>query len=193
VGEEDKKKTDCSGYCWIIDPLDGTVNFIHGVPLFCVSIALTKDTKTISGAVFAPFINEMFVAEEGLGAYLNGKKLCVSQVKKMLRSLVVTGFSYDIHSQSKQTMRSLSNVIIKAQGVRRLGSAALDLAYVAAGRFEAFWEKGLKPWDVAAGSLIVEEAGGKVSEFDGGNNYVFGNTLLASNGLIHGQMIGLIK
>ena len=193
IGEEDKKKTGCSGYCWIIDPLDGTVNFIHGVPFFCVSIALTKDAKTISGAVFAPCLNEMFVAQEGSGAFLNGKIIHVSRHKDMLRSLVVTGFSYDIHSKSKGTMRSLSNVIVKAQGVRRLGPAALDQAYVADGRFEAFWEKGLKSWDVAAGSLIVTEAGGKVTEFDGNSGYLFGETLLATNGLIHKQMLSLIR
>jgi len=171
IGEEDKTKIDRTEYCWIIDPLDGTVNFIHGIPFFCVSIALTKDSKPISGVVYAPCLKEMFVAQKGAGAFLNGNKIHVSNTAELLRALVVTGFSYDVHSHSGQEIKRLKNVIEKAQGIRRLGSAALDQSYVAAGRFEAFWEKGLKCWDVAAGSLIVTEAGGKVTEFDGNNNY----------------------
>ena len=193
VGEEDIKKTPRLKYCWIIDPLDGTVNYIHGIPFFCISIALLKNGKQLTGVVYAPCLDELFVAQRGVGAFLNGRKIKVSSNKRIVRSLVVTGFPYDIHSDSRKVMKSFAKVIVNVQGVRRLGSAALDLAYVAAGRFEAFWEKGLKPWDVAAGSLFVEEAGGRVSEFNGGNNYIFGNTMLASNGLIHNSMIRLIK
>jgi len=193
IGEEDENRKDCGEYCWIIDPLDGTVNFIHGVPFFSVCVSLLEKGKVIAGVVYAPYSKELFVAQRGGGAFLNGKRIRVSPQGKLVRSLVVTGFPYDVHSESGKVMQSLSNVIVKVQGVRRLGSAAMDLCYVAAGRFEAFWEKGLKPWDIAAGSLIVQEGGGRVSEYDGGANYIFGDTLLASNGLIHGRMIGLIK
>ena len=193
IGEEDKKEAVCSEYCWIIDPLDGTVNFIHDVPFFCVSIAFLRNGVPVSGVIYSPRLEELFTAQRGKGAFLNGRRTKVSTNGKIVRALVVTGFPYDVHSDSRKVMKSLSNVIINVQGVRRLGSAALDLAYVGAGRFEAFWEKGLKSWDVAAGSLIVEESGGRVTAFDGGGDYIFGETILASNGLIHDQMIKLIK
>ena len=193
IGEEDKSRQLCSDYCWIIDPLDGTVNFIHGVPYFCVSIGLIYKGKVVAGAIYAPSLNELYVAQKGFGVFLNGKKIKVSSEKGLIHSLVVTGFPYDIDTGIKQIMKSLESVIINVQGVRRLGSAALDLAYVAAGRFEAFWEKGLNPWDVAAGSLMVEEAGGKVTDYFGGKEYIFGKTLLATNGLVHNSMRSLIR
>ena len=193
IGEEDVEKKACSEYCWVIDPLDGTVNYIHDIPFFCVSIALIVKGKTAAGAIYAPRLNELFTARRGAGAFLNGKRIAVSPNDRIVRSLVVTGFPYDIRAERRRVMESLSKVLSNAQGVRRLGSAAMDLAYVASGRFDAFWEKGLKAWDVAAGALIVQEAGGKVTEFDGGKNYIFGNTILASNGKIHSKMINMIK
>lgn len=193
IGEEDGLKQACSDYCWIIDPLDGTVNFIHGVPFFCVSIGLLYKGKIIAGAVYAPCLNELFAAQKGSGAWLNGKKIKVSRESKLVRSLVVTGFPYDIDSGTGRIMKSLASVIVNVQGVRRLGSAALDLAYVSCGRFEAFWEKGLQPWDVAAGAIMVEEAGGKVTDYAGGKGYVFGKTLIATNGRVHAPMKALIN
>ena len=193
MGEEDKKKAVCSEFCWIIDPLDGTVNFIHGLPQFCVSIGLSHLGKIIAGVVYAPLMGEMYIAQKGAGSWLNGKRIRVSGINKLVRSLVVTGFPYDIHANSKSIIRSLSNVLVEIQGLRRLGSAALDLAYVAAGRFEAFWELGLHPWDVAAGSLLVTEAGGKVTDFNGKKEFLWDSELLASNGKIHQVMLKLIK
>jgi myo-inositol-1(or 4)-monophosphatase len=193
IGEESKENIVDSDYCWIVDPLDGTVNFIHGVPQFCVSIGLLYKGKVVSGAVYAPCLGELFVAQKGAGAYLNGKRLSVSPIKQLVRSLAVTGFPYEIGADGKQIMKILSNALASVQGLRRLGSAALDLAYVADGRFEVFWEKGLKSWDAAAGSLMVEEAGGRVTDYFGENNYIFGKTLIATNGLIHRSMIKLIN
>jgi myo-inositol-1(or 4)-monophosphatase len=193
IGEENIRNYANSEYCWVIDPLDGTVNYIHSVPQYCISIGLLRMGKAVSGVIYSPCLNELFVAQKGIGAYLNGKRIRVSSIRKLVRSLVVTGFPYEIGSDEQNVMKSFSNVIMSVQGVRRLGSAALDLAYVAAGRFESFWEKGLQSWDVAAGSLMVDEAGGKITEYCGGDNYIFGKTLLATNGLVHRSMIKLIN
>ncbi len=193
VGEEDEKHPECSEYCWIIDPLDGTVNFIHGMKLFSVSIALTHKGKILSGVVYAPMLDELFVAQKGLGSFLNGVRIRVSDKNTLIRSLVVTGFPYDVDSKTNEVIASFKNMLTNAQGVRRLGSAALDMCYVACGRMDAFWELGLKAWDVAAGALIVNEAGGRVTDFEGKNNFLYGGRLLASNGLIHNKMKSLIK
>ena len=195
ISEETNKITieQNSDYCWIIDPLDGTVNYIHGLSIFSVSIALQYKTEIISAVVYAPLLKGMFIAEKGAGAYLNNNRINVSANKELIRSLIVTGFPYYIHAQHHKIAKNFVDVMLKAQGVRRLGSAALDLAYVAAGRFDAFWEEGLSPWDVAAGSLIVKEAGGKITDYDAKNNYIFGKHLLASNGLIHKQMLEIIN
>ncbi|MBN1823540.1 MAG: inositol monophosphatase [Endomicrobiales bacterium] len=193
IGEEDDKQKICSEHCWIVDPLDGTVNFIHNIPLFCVSIALLENGIVKSGAVYAPYLREMFVAQAGSGAWLNGRRVKVSRTDRLIRSLVVTGFPYDVHSESCDVMRHFKSIVVEAQGVRRLGSAALDLCYVAMGRFEAFWEKGLKPWDVAAGALMVQEAGGKVTDYADGGDYIFGKRLLATNNLVHNEMLGLLE
>lgn len=192
-GEEDREHLVCKDYCWIIDPLDGTVNFIHKVPVFSVSIALSYKGKIISGVVYAPLLNEMFVAEKGHGAWLNGERIKVSKVKDLVHSLVVTGFPYYIHSKSKHVIRNFSRVLMKVQGLRRLGSAAIDLAYVACGRYDAFWEEGLHPWDVAAGSLLVDESGGAVTDFRNKGDYIWGKSILASNRNIHKKMLGLIS
>jgi myo-inositol-1(or 4)-monophosphatase len=193
IGEEDKEQKQCAEYCWIVDPLDGTVNFIHKVPLFCVSVAMLHKGEVISGAIYAPIINELFVAQKGAGAFLNGKKISVSKAGKLVSSLAVTGFPYDVHSKSDRVLNNFKNVLKNAQGVRRLGSAAIDLSWVACGRFDAFWEEGLKPWDVAAGSLIVKEAGGAITDFSGSDNYVWGNELIASNGRIQKDLLKIIK
>lgn len=188
------KDVNNKNYCWIIDPLDGTVNFIHRLPLFCVSVALKYKNEIIAGVVYAPVLNEMFVAQAGKGAYLNGKKIKVSKTKDIIKSLAVTGFPYYVRERkSKNIINSFKNIVLEAQGVRRLGSAALDLAWVGAGRFEFFWEEGLKPWDVAAGALIVKEAGGKVTDYKGKNNYLFGAEIAASNNKMHNEVIKLLN
>lgn len=192
IGEEDTRKRACEEFCWIIDPLDGTVNFIHGIPLFSVSIGLSHNGKIIAGVVYAPILKEMFVAQKDAGSYLNGKRIQVSGINKMVRSVVITGFSYDIHKDTDRALKRLGRILKSAEGVRRLGSAAIDLAYVACGRAEVFWEEGLSPWDVAAGSLIVQEAGGRVTDFMNGNDYLFGKSLIATNGKLHKHMVDLI-
>src|SRR2546423_3658614 len=152
---------------WIIDPLDGTTNYAHGYPCFCVSIGLEHKGRSEIGVVYDPIRDEMFAAERGRGAALNGRRISVSRTMNLSAALLCTGFPYDVR-QRNEFARHFANFIMAAQGVRRDGAAALDLAYVAAGRFDGFWEEGLKPWDVAAGALIVEEAGGRVSHYQGG-------------------------
>jgi myo-inositol-1(or 4)-monophosphatase len=178
---------------WIIDPLDGTTNYAHGYPIFCVSIALEKEDNVILGVVYDPMREEMFVAERGRGAYLNGKKLAVSPLKNISRSLLATGFPYDIRESKDNNLDYFNSMAKKVQAIRRAGAAALDLAYLAAGRFDGFWELKLKPWDTAAGCLMVTEAGGAISDIKGGKWHLYSPTLLASNGLIHKQMIKVLS
>src|SRR5262245_37581715 len=156
-----------SEYKWIIDPLDGTTNFAHGYPLFCTSIALEFKGEIILGAVYEPNLKELFVAEKGSGATLNGQKIRVSQTSDLKRSLLATGFAYNVRQAKENNLNHFQNFIMSAQAVRRDGVAAVDLCYVAAGRFDGFWELDLFPWDVAAGFLMVEEAGGRVTDFSG--------------------------
>lgn len=193
LGEEGAPMACDKEFCWIVDPLDGTVNFIHHIPLVCVSIGLMHKGKIISGVVHAPLMNETFVAWEGGGAWLNGKRIRVSKTRRLLHTLAVTGFPYYVHQRPEQAVRNLVNVIRSVQGIRRLGSAAIDLAYVAMGRCDVFWEEGLSAWDVAAGSLLVSEAGGKITDFNGGNDYIFGRTLLATNGVLHPPLRKIIR
>ena len=176
-----------SEWKWIIDPLDGTTNYAHGYPCFCVSMALEHNGQLELGVVYDPMRDEMFTAERGQGAALNGKRMRVSQIDNLNRALLCTGFPYDVRERS-EFARHFANFIMTAQGVRRDGAAALDLAYVAAGRFDGFWEEGLKPWDVAAGALIIEEAGGRVSNYANGPMDIFKPPIMASNGLIHEEM-----
>jgi myo-inositol-1(or 4)-monophosphatase len=178
---------------WIIDPLDGTTNYAHGYPVFCVSIALEKEGEVILGVVYDPMREEMFVAERGEGAYLNDKKLAVSPVKDISRSLLATGFPYDIRDSKENNLDYFNAMAINVQAIRRAGAAALDLAYLAAGRFDGFWELKLKPWDTAAGCLLVTEAGGVISDIAGGKWRLQSPSLLASNGLIHEQMIKVLS
>ncbi|HSJ68668.1 MAG TPA: inositol monophosphatase family protein [Anditalea sp.] len=176
-------------YNWIIDPLDGTTNFIHGLPVFSVSIALTERGKLIIGVVYEINLDECFYAISGKGAYCNGKSISVSTAPKLADSLIATGFPYydfDLISNYLETLRKLMQ---KSHGIRRLGSAAVDLAYVACGRVDAFFEYNLNSYDVAAGALIVLEAGGQVTDFDGGENFLFGRQILASNSMIHSELL----
>jgi len=174
-------------YCWHVDPLDGTTNFAHGYPCFAVSIGLAEDGQPVAGAVFNPVSEELFTAARGEGAYLNGKLIRVSAIEKLATSLVATGFPTH-HRKRSANINYYWEYTLRSHGVRRDGSAALDLCSVACGRFDAFWEFGLKSWDTAAGVLLVQEAGGKVSDLSGGPYGLGGPQLLASNGRIHGEM-----
>lgn len=178
---------------WIIDPLDGTVNYAHGFPMFCVSVACEVEGRLEVGVIYDPLREELFEARRGHGAFLNGRRLSVSSTKRLEAALLVTGFPYNIRERLPATMARLRNVIARAQGVRRAGSAALDLAYVAAGRFDGFWEEGLKPWDTAAGMLLVTEAGGRLSTFEGGAYDIFAPSILATNGRVHEAMLAALK
>jgi myo-inositol-1(or 4)-monophosphatase len=173
---------------WIIDPLDGTVNFAHSIPIFSVSIAAEYQNEIIAGVVFNPITDEFFYASKENGAYFNEHRIFVSKNPDIRKSLLVTGFPYNVKENPGNTIELFAKIISSGIPVRRLGSAAIDLAYVAAGRFDGFWEIGLKPWDVAAGQLIVKEAGGKVTRFDGKKYSVFDNTILATNSLIHNDI-----
>lgn len=191
--ESGKNVENNSDYIWLIDPLDGTMNYSHSYPFFSVSIALEYKGEVICGLVYDPFKNEMFTAVKGKGAKLNDKEIKVSPVELLEFSLVVSGtFHHSDEEVMNKLIEILKNLSLKAQGVRRDGSAALDLCYVACGRYESFWELGLNPWDTAAGSLILEEAGGKVSDLKGGKFSNYKRQLIASNGLIHKEMIDLL-
>jgi myo-inositol-1(or 4)-monophosphatase len=183
-----------SPYRWVFDPLDGTTNYAHGLPIYCASLGLEIDGRREVGAVFDPSRKELFTAERGEGAYLNGQRLAVSDTTALLDSLLVTGFPYDMHKQSGGELVDLFGTFLgRARAVRRLGSAALDLCYVAAGRFEGFWEQYLKPWDVAAGALVVEEAGGRVTGMDGTPFDSAAGHLVASNTRVHDQVLAVIR
>jgi myo-inositol-1(or 4)-monophosphatase len=177
---------------WIIDPLDGTTNYAHGYPCFCVTLALEHDGEIVIGATFDPTRNEMFAAEKGKGATLNNKPIRVSEAEKLGDALIVTGFPYDFKPRW-DFARHLTEFLLRSRGVRRDGSAAIDMAYVACGRFDGFWEEGLNPWDVAAGLLLIEEAGGRVSYYDDSRFSIYAPPICASNGLIHGEMLEVLR
>ena len=181
-----------SEYKWIIDPLDGTTNYAHGYPVFCVSVALEHEGRVVVGVVYDPTRDEMFAAERGQGATLNGRSLRVSETSELNDALLCTGFPYDVRDRG-DFARHFRNFIMRAQSVRRDGAAALDLAYVAAGRFDAFYEEGLRPLDVAAGVLLVEEAGGRVTHYDGSPFRIYTPPIAASNGLIHEAMLDVLR
>jgi myo-inositol-1(or 4)-monophosphatase len=193
LSEESPAITGAGKLRWIIDPLDGTTNYAHGYPVFCVSIALENEGTIVLGVIYDPMREEMFVAVRGGGLYLNEKKLHVSDVSDLSRSMLVTGFPYDIRESKDNNLNFFNAMAIKVQAIRRAGSAALDLAYLAAGRFDGFWELKLNPWDTAAGCLMVEEAGGVVSDIAGSKWNLQSPSLLASNALIHEQMIKVLS
>ncbi len=178
---------------WVIDPLDGTTNFVHGVPCYCISIALVNRTEPLLGVVLEVTRNEKFTAWKGGGAYMNGKPIRVSDRRELQDSLLATGFPYDDFEHEHQYMELLRELMHRTRGIRRLGSAAADLAYVACGRFEAFYEYGLNSWDVAAGVLLVREAGGKVSGFTEGKDPVFDEEIVASNSAVHDELVEAIE
>jgi myo-inositol-1(or 4)-monophosphatase len=185
VAEETGTHTGSGSDVWYVDPLDGTTNFAHGYPMFCVSIGFERAGELCGGVIFAPHLNEFYVAEKGSGATLNDRSICVSEIPEVADALVCTGFHPADFARNGEHFRIMSG---KAQAVRRDGSAALDLAAVAAGRFDGFWEFDLSPWDVAAGTLIVREAAGRVSAIDGGQFTVGGRSILATNARVHEEM-----
>lgn len=193
LAEEETNIRNESGLQWIIDPLDGTTNYAHGYPCFSVSIALEQEGEVIAGVVYDPMRDELFTAGKGQGAFLNGSRLRVSAVDTLIKSLLSTGFPYDRKECERNNLDYFRDLLMASQEVRRDGSAALDLCAVAAGRFDGFWELKLKPWDVAAGSLMVREAGGTVSDLAGNPVRLDAGEILASNGRIHGQMVRVLQ
>lgn len=188
LSEEGDNKKSSDQYRWVIDPLDGTVNYSHNLPVYSVSIALMDGDETVVGVVYDPENDQMYTAFKNGGAYLNGKKISVSTESKLGRSLLATGFAYNIKKARRNNLGTFARMMKQAQAVRRLGSAALDLCWVAEGRFDGFWEYYLHPWDSAAAILIVTEAGGKVTGITKDKYSIFDQSLLASNKLIHNQM-----
>lgn len=181
-----------SPFKWIIDPLDGTTNFAHGFPSYCVSIGLEYKGEPVLGVILDPTREELFVGAVGQGATLNEVPIHVSRTAALNEALLVTGFAYDIRETPQNNLDHFARFALRAQGVRRTGSAALDLCYVAAGRFDGFWELKLHPWDMAAGTVIVREAGGRVTDFKGGAHSIYGKELVATNGLIHDEVLAVL-
>lgn len=193
LAEETGEIIQDSAYKWIIDPIDGTVNFAHRIPICCVAIALEKDGEIILSSVYAPVLNELFVAEKRSGATLNDKKISVSDETSVLKSCLVTGFPYTYINMPNGPLDVFGRLIKKGVPVRRLGSAAIDLCWVACGRFDGFYEHKLEPWDSAAGYLIVEEAGGKVTDHEGKKFSPYQHRILATNGKIHDELLSVVK
>jgi len=193
IAEEGTSTKKGDRFNWIIDPLDGTTNYLYGIPCYCTSVALIDGDELILGVIYDPERDECFSATKGQGAHLNGQEIKVSKQADLSKSLIATGFPYDNRGRQRQYLNILEEVNSKTRGIRRLGSAALDLAYVACGRFDAFYEYGLNPWDCAAGALIIKEAGGEVTDFKGGSNFIFGSNILSSNKLVHSGMLGFTK
>jgi myo-inositol-1(or 4)-monophosphatase len=194
ITEESDKQNLGSDYTWYIDPIDGTTNFARGIPHFCISIGLEHKGELIIGVIFDPIKNELFTAQKNKGAYLNGKKIKVSTIKTLKNTVLVTGFAYDHFTNPDNNVKQLGDFLKISKGIRRLGSAALDFCYVACGRFDGYWERNLKPWDVAAGILVLQEAGGRVTDYKNKKiNLAVVNTIIASNGKIHSQMVKVIK
>jgi len=193
LAEENLKEEKGSEFCWIIDPIDGTTNYAHNFPVFCVSIALAFKNETKIGVIYDPMREEMFTAVNGQGAILNNKRIKVSSVRELDKSLLSTGFPYDLRESHVNNFDHFFNFATRVQGIRRGGSAALDLCYVACGRFDGFWELKLQPWDVAAGRVIVIEAGGRISDFQNFESGLSAKETLATNSLIHEQMVNILK
>lgn len=177
-----------SEFTWIIDPLDGTTNFLHGFPQFCVSIGVQQEDQVVHGVVYDPIRDELFTATRGRGAQMNGRRLRVSNAEKLDHALLGTGFPFREFTHLESYMTFLRSLIPHCAGIRRAGAAALDLAYVAAGRLDGFWEYGLKPWDIAAGALFIQEAGGWVTTMDGDPEFLYGKSILAASPKIHQLM-----
>ncbi len=191
--EESAERVTDSSCRWIIDPLDGTTNYAHGFPIFCVSIALEEEGEVSFGVVYCPMLDELFTATRDEGAFLNGERIRVSKTPDLDKSLLATGFPYDVRTSKDNNLDHFANFAVRAQAIRRAGAAALDLCYVGCGRFDGFWEMKLKPWDVAAAALVVREAGGMVTDFNKGPFSIYGGDVLSTNGLIHDEMVGVLN
>ncbi|MBF0108990.1 MAG: inositol monophosphatase [Magnetococcales bacterium] len=185
LAEESSRSEVAKGWRWIVDPIDGTTNFIHGLPHFAMSIALANDNELHAAVVFNPATDELFTAERGRGAFLNGQRLRVTQNHRLDQCLLATGFPIDHPERLQRQLKTVMALIPGSRGIRRLGSAALDLAHLAAGRYDGYWEAGLKPWDIAAGVLLVTEAGGLVTDFTGNGNVLDSGNILAASPMIH--------
>ncbi len=192
VGEEGASRQGSSDFLWLVDPLDGTTNFAHGFPIFAVSVGLMRREEVVLGAVYDPVHDELFIAERGAGALLNGRPIRVSPEEDLEGALLATGFPYDVHESEEDNLDFFSTFMHRAQAIRRAGSAAIDLCYVACGRFDGFWELKLYPWDVAAGWVIVEEAGGLVTDMSGAPLDLWHPNPLAANPTLHGKMAQVI-
>lgn len=193
IAEEGTATSAGEQFQWVIDPLDGTTNFIHGLPAYSISVALMDGKDTLLGVVYEINLDECFYSWGENKSWLNGKEIRVSNAAFLKDSLIATGFPYYDFHKMRAYLNSLEHLMQNTHGARRIGSAAVDLAYVACGRFEAFYEYSLKPWDVAAGAFLVEQAGGKVCDFKGGNNYIFGSELVATNDLIFNEFLEVVK
>ncbi|MEN3014969.1 MAG: inositol monophosphatase family protein [bacterium] len=195
LAEEDYKsgKVDFDGFWWIIDPIDGTVNFRKGFPMFCISIALVKDGEIIIGVIYIPVLDELFIAEKGNGSFCNDRRIVVSDTSDLRSSVLATGFGYALAQNPDPHVELFKKISINTEAVRRAGSAAIDLAYTALGVFDGFWESDLKPWDTAAGVLLVQEANGKVTDYYGNPYNLWSKTIVASNGFIHDKIIEFTK
>jgi myo-inositol-1(or 4)-monophosphatase len=193
IAEEGTVAEDDNPLKWIIDPLDGTTNFIHGLPPFAISIALMQEDELVLGVIYEVSLDECFYAWKGSKAYLNDKEIKVTRTDKVKDSLIATGFPYYDYDRLQMFLKSLDYFMKNSHGMRRLGSAATDLAYVACGRFESFYEYGLSPWDVAAGALIVKQAGGKVCDFNAKEDFIFGKEIIASNGFVHEEFVQIVN
>lgn len=189
VGEEEASRHGTSGVTWVIDPLDGTTNFVHRIPAFAVSIGVMDGDEVVAGVVHAPVLKETYAAFVGGGSVLNRKPIRVSGVERIPQALVASGFADVRAGMQPNNLSAFSHFVSKAQAVRRMGAASVDLAYVASGRFDAFWEYGLGPWDVCAGTLLITEAGGRVSDADGGGMHLSGKSVVATNGAIHQEVL----
>ena len=193
LAEEEGGASRGARHRWVFDPLDGTTNFAHGVPIFCASLALEIDGEAVVAAVYDPNRRELFTAEAGIGSWLNGQRLKVSVNATVLESMLVTGFPYNIHQKADEFVKVFAQVLKHARAVRRLGSAAIDICWVAAGRMDGFWEASLKRWDTRAAALILEEAGGRVTGMDGTTWNPDDGHILATNGLIHDEMLKILR
>ncbi len=191
--EENAAHAGTSGVRWVVDPLDGTTNYAHAFPCFAISIGVEVDGRREAGVVYDPMRDELFAAARGRGATLNGAEIRVSATTELARSLLATGFAYDVHSKKTPNLAYFERFVSSARGIRRMGSAALDFAYVACGRFDGYWELHLAPWDVAAGLLLVDEAGGRTTDFDGGPPPASGARIVASNGAVHASMLAQLR
>lgn len=189
VAEEGSGRSSASAYTWYVDPLDGTLNYLHGLPIYCVSLGLLYEGQPYLGVVYDPTRDELFAAERGRGAYLNGRRIHVSRTASLNVALLTTGFPYERFSRADNNLREFAHILLKVQDVRRPGSAALDICYAAAGRSDGHWELGMKPWDVAAAALILSEAGGQLSGWHGEPWVVTDERLVATNGHIHNQLV----